>query len=92
MEQPLTYNAIAMFLEIVTPDKQVYSGDVQAVRVPGSEGAFEMLDRHASIISPLINGEIRITTKDGEETFQVQGGVVESLNNKTVILAEAIVE
>jgi len=81
-----------MYLEIVTPDKQAFSGEVNAVKVPGSEGAFEMLDRHASIISPLVNGEVRIKTSEGERTFQVQGGVVESLNNKVVILAEAISE
>ncbi len=81
-----------MYLEIVTPDKQAFSGEVSAVKVPGSEGTFEMLDRHASIISPLVNGEVRIKTSEGERTFQVQGGVVESLNNKVVILAEAISE
>lgn len=81
-----------MYLEIVTPDTKVFSGEVSAVKVPGSEGIFEMLDRHASIISPLVNGEVRVKTASGEKSFQVQGGVVESLNNKVVILAEAIGE
>ena len=81
-----------MYLEIVTPDQEVFSGEVSAVKVPGSEGAFEMLDRHAAIISPLINGEVRVKADSGDQSFQVKGGVVESLDNKVVILAEAIEE
>lgn len=78
-----------MFLEIITPDKKVFEGEVKSVLVPGSGGQFQMLENHAAIISTLINGRVKVKTKTGEETFDVHGGVVEMLKNKVVILAES---
>ena len=78
-----------MFLEIITPDKKVFEGEVTAVQVPGTNGQFQMLENHAAIISTLINGKVKVKTKSGEETFDVHGGVVEMLKNKVVILAES---
>jgi F-type H+-transporting ATPase subunit epsilon len=77
-----------MHLEIITPDRKVYSGEVTSVSVPGSVGRFEMLKGHAPIISTLLNGKVKIKDKDGVQTIEVKGGVVENLNNKIVILAE----
>jgi F-type H+-transporting ATPase subunit epsilon len=79
-----------MFLEIITPDKKVFEGEVDSVSVPGSKGSFQMLNNHASIISTLINGKVKVNSKNGEESFDVKGGVVEMLNNKVIILAESI--
>lgn len=81
-----------MFLEIITPDKKVFEGEVDAVSVPGAKGSFQMLNNHASIISTLINGKVKVKVKgkNGEESFDVKGGVVEMLNNKVIILAESI--
>ncbi len=79
-----------MFLEIITPDKKVFEGEVDAVSVPGAKGSFQMLNNHASIISTLINGKVKVKGKNGEESFDVKGGVVEMLNNKVIILAESI--
>ena len=79
-----------MFLEIITPDKKVFEGEVDSVSVPGASGAFQMLKDHASVISTLINGKVKIKGKDSEETFDVKGGVVEMLNNKLIILAESV--
>ena len=79
-----------MFLEIITPDKKVFEGEVDSVSVPGASGAFQMLKDHASVISTLINGKVKIKGKNGEETFDVKGGVVEMLNNKIIILAESV--
>ncbi|MEO0310574.1 MAG: synthase subunit epsilon [Bacteroidota bacterium] len=77
-----------MLLEILTPDKKVYSGEVSSVSVPGKMGSFEMLNNHAPIISSLLNGKVKIKDREGEKTFEVKGGIVEQLNNKVVILAE----
>ena len=77
-----------MQLEIITPDKKVYSGDVTSVSVPGSMGRFEMLVNHAAIISTLTSGTIKVKDAEGEKTFDVKGGVVENLKNKIIILAE----
>ncbi|MBP9923629.1 MAG: ATP synthase F1 subunit epsilon, partial [Bacteroidia bacterium] len=76
-----------MHLEIITPDKKVFSGEVSSVSVPGTTGRFEMLNNHAPIISTLLNGKVKVKDKEGVKTFDVKGGVVENLNNKIIILA-----
>lgn len=78
-----------MFLEIITPDKKVFEGEVKSVLVPGTKGQFQMLKNHAAIISTLINGKVKVKTSQGEESFEVKGGVVEMINNKVTILAES---
>ncbi len=79
-----------MLLEIITPDKKVYSGEVNSVSVPGAAGRFQMLNGHAPIISTLLNGKVKIKDKEGIKEFDVKGGVVENLKNKVVILAESV--
>ena len=78
-----------MYLDIITPDKKIYSGEVSSVSVPGTSGRFQMLENHAPIISTLANGKVKIKDKDGMKEFDVKGGVVENLKNKVVILAES---
>ena len=78
-----------MQLEIITPDKKVYSGEVTSVSVPGTMGRFEMLKGHAAIISTLANGVVKVKDAEGVKTFDVKGGVVENLKNKIIILAES---
>ena len=78
-----------MLLEIITPDKKIYSGEVSSVSVPGMNGRFQMLKNHAPIISTLQNGKVKVKDKDGVKEFEVKGGVVENLKNKIVILAES---
>jgi F-type H+-transporting ATPase subunit epsilon len=79
-----------MQLEIITPDKKIYSGEVTSVSVPGADGRFEMLKDHAPIISTLVNGKVKLKDKEGVKTFDVKGGVVENLKNKIIILAESV--
>ena len=80
-----------MTLEILTPDKKVFEGDVTAVTVPGTLGSFQILKDHAPIISTLEDGPVIIKANKGEETFNIKGGVVEVLDNKIIVLAEAVV-
>jgi F-type H+-transporting ATPase subunit epsilon len=80
-----------MTLEILTPDKKVFEGDVTAVTVPGTLGSFQILKDHAPIISTLEDGPVIIKASAGEETFNIKGGVVEVLDNKIIVLAEAVV-
>ena len=78
-----------MQLEIIAPDKNLYSGEVDLVQVPGSKGSFEILRNHAPIISTLEHGTIRIVDiKGGILLFEVDGGVIEAKNNKIIVLAE----
>lgn len=79
-----------MFLEIMTPGKKVYSGDVEAVKLPGADGSFGILNNHAPIIASLKKGVVKVTEKNNKvENFEINGGVVEVQNNKIIVLAEA---
>ena len=80
-----------MQLEIITPEKNIYSGDVKLVQVPGSKGSFEILNNHAPIISTLEHGSIKvIDQQDRIVYFDINGGVIEVNQNKIIILAETI--
>ncbi len=82
-------NNWSMLLEIISPDKKLYEGEVKSIVLPGIDGSFGILDKHAPLISALKKGEIQITvTENQKENFQVNGGVVEVLNNKVIVLAE----
>ena len=79
-----------MHLEIVTPDKKVFEGEVVASTFPGADGTFQILNSHAPIISPLVNGIISYEEENGtKDNIEVTGGVVEVSNNKIIVLAES---
>ncbi|MDR1172479.1 MAG: ATP synthase F1 subunit epsilon [Bacteroidales bacterium] len=80
-----------MQLEILTPSKNIFSGEVKLVKVPGSNGSFEILNNHAAIISTLTDGEVKVEAESGETLrYKTSGGVVEVKNNHIVVLAESI--
>jgi F-type H+-transporting ATPase subunit epsilon len=80
-----------MFLEIITPDKKIYEGELKRVRLPGSKGLFEILNNHAPIISTLEKGTIRIIEENGRRsTFEVNGGIVENKSNRIIVLLESV--
>jgi len=77
-----------MHLEILTPEKKIYEGEVNGINLPGVLGGFELLNNHAPIISALDKGTIKVTGKDGVKTFDINSGFVECLNNKVTVLVE----
>jgi len=92
-----------MYLEIVTPEASLVSGEVESVSVPGVDGEFQMLDNHAAIVSTLQKGKIffkgepTITEsfkdkftkdKDGRWSLDINSGTLEMENNKVIILAD----
>ncbi|NOY37821.1 MAG: ATP synthase F1 subunit epsilon [Chlorobi bacterium] len=80
-----------MHLEIVTPEKTVFSGEVTLVQLPGEKGSFEILHNHAPIISSLKAGTVKYITKEGiTKNVEINGGVVESRSNNIVVLGEFI--
>ena len=80
-----------MLLEIITPDKRIYSGEVKLVQLPGSIGSFEILKNHAPIISTLDEGKIKVVEETGQILFfEVDGGIVENKDNKIIVLVETI--
>jgi len=79
-----------MQLEILTPEHKVYSGKVYGIQLPGIEGSFELLDKHAAMIASLGVGKMKIMKeKTGQtELYEITGGFVEMLNNKATVLIE----
>ncbi|PKA82720.1 F-type H+-transporting ATPase subunit epsilon [Ulvibacter sp. MAR_2010_11] len=92
-----------MYLEIVTPEASIVSGEVESVTVPGVEGPFQMLKNHAAIVSLLQAGKVKFrgnpTIKEGFEkkftkedsgkwVMEINGGTVECKDNKIIILAD----
>ncbi len=78
-----------MQIEIITPDTTLFSGEATYVFLPGSDGSLGVMNNHAPLISSLKKGTLRIKDNAGKEvTFEVNGGTVEVLNNKVVVLAE----
>ena len=80
-----------MLLEIFTPEKKLFSGDVQGVQLPGIDGLFEVLDKHAPLVSALGVGSVKVLHKGSpSETYAIQGGFVEVINNKATVLVEGV--
>lgn len=91
-----------MILEIVTPERTLYSGEVESVAVPGVNGEFQMLDNHAPVVSLLAKGAVKIygnvqldeavesffTKGNGTTDFMITGGVIEMKDNKAIVLAD----
>ncbi len=78
-----------MRLEIITPDKTIYQGEVSLVQLPGLDGLFELLNNHAPMIAALGKGRIKIHDMEKNELFfEINGGVLEVLKNKVLVLAE----
>ncbi len=81
-----------MYLEIVTPDQKVFEGEVVAATFPGADGSFQVLDNHAPLLSILTKGTIVYKDKKNEYDVTINGGMVEVLHNKVIVLAEGLVE
>ena len=77
-----------MHLEIITPDRKVFDGEVTSAQFPGSDGLFEVLNNHAPLISALKAGDVVLTSATGRTAFHIEGGVVEVLRNNVIVLAE----
>ena len=82
-----------MTLEILTPERKLFSGEVYGVQLPGITGSFEVLDKHAPMVSALKIGKLKVLTdKTNTTSYNIQSGFVEVLNNKTIVLVEGAEE
>lgn len=84
-----------MELEILTPEKKLFSGQVYGVQLPGISGSFEVLEKHAPMVSALGKGAVKVLNdKSGSATtsFRIHGGFMEVLNNKVVVLVEGLAD
>ncbi len=82
-----------MTLEILTPEQKIFSGEVYGIQLPGISGSFELLDKHAPMVSALKNGSLKILKdKSVSTSYTIQSGFVEVLNNKVTVLVEGAKE
>jgi F-type H+-transporting ATPase subunit epsilon len=80
-----------MQLEILTTEKKVYSGNIYGIQLPGISGLFEVLDKHAPMVSALTKGNIKVLVdKNKTEHYAITGGFAEVLNNKVTVLVEGV--
>ncbi len=78
-----------MKLEIITPDKKLYDGNVKSAVFPGTEGSFGVLNDHSPFISTLKAGTIHLTEDNNEKKeFVIKGGVAEIKHNTVIVLAD----
>jgi len=81
-----------MVLEILTPEKKIYSGEVYGVQLPGIDGLFEVLNKHAPIVSALKKGNLKVLqSKTQTSSYSIESGFVEVLDNKATVLVEGAV-
>ena len=82
-----------MTLEILTPERRIFSGEVYGVQLPGISGLFEVLDKHAPLVSALKAGKMKILkSKSDMAYYTILSGFVEVINNKTTVLVEGATE
>ena len=78
-------------LEIVTPTKVIFKGDVISFSAPGVMGGFQILYNHAPMLSEIGVGVVKLQQPNGSETFYAtSGGFVDVLNNRVIVLAETV--
>ncbi len=77
-----------LHVEVVTQDRNVYSGEADMVVAPGSEGVLGILPRHAPLLTLLKVGELRIKRDNQEDTLFVAGGFMEVAHNVVTVLAD----
>ena len=95
-------NSTRMQVDIISPEKKLFSGQAVSVQFPGTEGRFQVLENHAPLVSTLVSGNVVLKLSDKQEigdewkeklqgdtlTIDINGGVVEIRNNKVSLLAD----
>ena len=78
-----------MNVEILTPDKKLFSGDAEYIDLPGQAGRTGILRNHAPLIAALKAGQVKVRDMEKKEhLFDIKGGIVEVRNDKVILLAE----
>jgi len=75
-----------MKLDILTPEKKVFDGEVETINVPTPLGFITVLPHHTSLLSAVTKGKIKIKTPNEEKIIYSYVGVIEVFKNKAVLL------
>ena len=82
-----------MKITVLTPDKEIFKGEITSVKVPGTGGEFQVLKNHAPIVSSLSKGKVAITKADGGKfNFSIEKGFIEVLRNEVSLLVQGVKE
>ena len=81
-----------MLLEIYTPEQKYFECQVESITFPGASGSFQVLNNHAALISTLEKGKVKYKNNKEELEVIIDGGVVEVLNNRVILLADQILK
>jgi len=80
-----------MIISVLTPDRSVFEGSIQSVKVPGVSGEFEILKGHAALVSALKGGSVRIIEENGtNKVFDIEKGFIEVLNDNISLLVQGV--
>lgn len=80
-----------LYLEIITPAKSIYKGNIQSVTIPGVKGSFQVLKNHAPLISVFEIGLVKVKIDNNTtKYFATGGGTAEVLNNNVLVLADSL--
>lgn len=77
-----------MRVDILSPDKTIFQGEADSLVLPGKDGSFGVLEDHAPMIATLGPGKVKITNDGADQFFELNGGVVEVVKNRVIVLAE----
>jgi F-type H+-transporting ATPase subunit epsilon len=79
-----------MNISVLTPDKEIFEGAIKSVKVPGTDGQFQVLKNHAPIVASLSVGDVTLVKENGEKmVFPIKSGFIEVLYNQVSLLVQA---
>lgn len=77
-----------MKVDIISPEKRIYSGDVDSITLPGIKGSFTILKNHAPIMSILSKGKLSYMKEEEEIVIEIDGGFIEMKKNTIIVCVE----
>lgn len=78
-------------IDIVTPSKTIFKGEIKSITVPGTKGGFQVLKNHAPIVSTFEIGLIKVELPDAKTNYYATaGGTIEVIDNEIIVLADSI--
>lgn len=82
-----------MNLTVLTPDNEIFKGEVKSVKVPGADGQFQVLRGHAPVVAALVQGSVQLVKEDSNKmTFNINKGFIEVLNDEIALLVQGVTD